>query len=201
MKAGIVRLACLITGLTLCQTAVAAEQSPSLSVEHASVDISRTRIELADDFRKKSALYAATFQAGVYLEEPVPGFAEVQLWGKEPSLDMASQIRQGAMDESSKALQVRLREFFISQSEIAKVRVSIACSTNRCVLQFIELQDSPVPDREKQAPKLWRRLTTQSWYWEEFASNVSRFLPRDGSVWYQYTTLGRHSRSRVGGQK
>lgn len=138
----------------------------------------------------EAAIYAASFQAGVFREEPMPEFAENYIYSGSDGAQWKELDRvyfEGLVDGWAADMERRLQTFFQEQPEMSKARVSVSCRETQCQVQVVE-----VAGEERLSGTLGTRLYHEPWYRENFhAVNSGGVTPSVGNVLYAKLVLPR----------
>jgi hypothetical protein len=142
--------------------------------------------------------YAKSMQTGVFAEEPMPEFAEQFLFPAERSRRVAvawqAEYFGSPVDQWSSQMEQLLRTSFGQHPLIANVRISIACRSTQCELQFVE-RTVPVQPEAELGPSsvmLITNVAREVWFRDNFVDwRIVASTPVAAEVAYQRVVLSR----------
>lgn len=142
--------------------------------------------------------YAQTLQTGVFGEEPMPEFAELYLFPTVASRQAARASQEefigSPVDDWSSRMEQQLRMSFGRHPFAANVRVSVACRSTQCKLQFVEPTVRVQPPGELGPNSLMMMLNVvkEPWFRENFPEwKTQAATPVSAKVAYQLVVLPR----------
>lgn len=141
------------------------------------VDPEREATERLDnEIRRQTADYSLSFRPGVYVDEPIPEFVitvhrATALNGSDIVTEYSRHLHSPA-DTWSLEMESRLRTFFASQPEIARVRVVISCRAPQCVVQLVRKSSSEGSPGLSQ--QFLDRLKQEAWFNENLRTGSTR---------------------------
>jgi len=142
--------------------------------------------------------YAKSMQTGVVSEEPMPEFAERFLFPTERSRQAAAasqaEYLSSPVDQWSSQMEQLLRTSFEQHPLISNVRISIACRSTQCKLQFVE-RTVPIQPGSELGPNsvmLIANVAKETWFRDNFVDwRIVASTPVAAEVAYQQIVLSR----------
>jgi hypothetical protein len=164
--------------------AVTASASPAPATTQSRREPSAAEAKLTDGAER----YAASFQPGVFGDEPMPDFAADYLLTSENDRaverEQALDFAQLPIDGWAADMEQRIQLFLQYQPERSQLRISVNCRSSQCLVQLIERSGE-----RRLSNALAARLSREPWFSENFHPVGTRGLTPNGIGDVHYARL------------